>query len=60
MIYERLLVSVRRVSGRPLRVDGIGALAAENAYGGATVLCGEDGSVQLPADGPAIQIGRLR
>ncbi len=57
---ERVLVSARRASGSPLRVAGVCASAAENMYGGATVPCGEDGSVQLPADGPTIQIWRLR
>ncbi len=53
-------VSARRASGSPLRLAGVCASTAENMYGGATVLCGEDGSVQLPADGPSIQIRRLR
>ena len=37
---ERVLVSARRASGSPLRVTGVCASAAENMYGGATVLCG--------------------
>jgi alpha-glucosidase len=57
---ERMLVLARREAGAPRRLAGVGAVGAENVYGGATALCGPDGSVELPADGPAVQIWRLR
>ena len=58
---ERVLVS-GPPGQRPAACGWPGSahVAAENMYGGATAPCGEDGSVQLPADGPTIQIWRLR
>jgi alpha-glucosidase len=54
---ERLLVVARRAAGTPLRIGGVDAVDVENVYGGAPALCAEDGSIELPGDGPTVQSG---
>jgi len=57
---ERVLVLARRAAGTPLRIGGVDAVDVENLYGGATALCAEDGSIELPGDGPTVQVWQLR
>jgi alpha-glucosidase len=56
---ERLLVLARRASGTPTRLSGVRATDAENLYGGAPARFAGDDRIELPGDGPTIQIWRL-
>src|SRR5262249_49475908 len=56
---ERLLVLARRSAGASTNVASVGAVAAENIYGGARAACAPDGSVTLPGDGPRVHIWRV-
>ena len=57
---ERMLVLARRRSGATLTLPGLGVSDIDNVYGGATALRRADGALVLPADGPTLQIWRLR
>ncbi|HEX6872292.1 MAG TPA: glycoside hydrolase family 13 protein, partial [Micromonosporaceae bacterium] len=56
---ERMLVLARRAAGGPVRLAGLDAANLTNVYGGAEVSLGPGGSVELPGDGPTLQIWRL-
>ena len=52
---QRLLVLVRRAPGRPGAVVP-GACGGTNLYGGAPLVPAGDAAVELPADGPTVQV----
>ncbi|MEU7986290.1 hypothetical protein AB0B56_15615 [Streptosporangium canum] len=55
---ERLLVLAARAAHRSVRLP-LAARSAVPVYGGAETVLSDDGTVTLPADGPALHIWRL-
>ncbi|WP_031161409.1 hypothetical protein [Streptosporangium roseum] len=55
---ERLPVLAARAAHRPVRIP-LAARSAVPVYGGAETALSDDGTVTLPADGPALHIWRL-